>query len=325
MGAAGPLSLADYLAEERFRVGLFDRLKEGLAKTKSALMGRVTSIMTAFRKIDDQLFEELEEALIQGDVGVETSARLVEALRKEVRVRGLKSGEELLPVLKELITGILTEGTRELNLAAQGPSVILVVGVNGVGKTTTIGKLAYHLRTERGKRVILAAADTFRAAAIDQLKIWGDRAGVPVVAHPEGADPSAVAFDGVAEARRGGYDVLIIDTAGRLHNKTHLMEELRKIGRVIKREVPEAPHETLLVLDATTGQNAVQQTRLFKEVAGVTAIALTKLDGTAKGGVVVAVQDKERVPVKFVGVGERMDDLQPFQPQAFVEALFSQG
>lgn len=306
-------------------MGLFDRLKEGLSKTKSALMGRVTSIMTAFRKIDDELFEELEEALIQGDVGVETSTRLVEALRKEVRSRGLKNGEELLPVLKDLIAGILKEGTRELNLASQGPSVILVVGVNGVGKTTTIGKLAHHLRTERGKKVILAAADTFRAAAIDQLKVWGERAGVPVVSHPEGADPSAVAFDGMAEARRDGYDVLIIDTAGRLHNKTHLMEELRKITRVIKREIPEAPHETLLVLDATTGQNAVQQTRLFKEVAGVTAIALTKLDGTAKGGVVVAVQDKERVPVKFVGVGEKMDDLQPFDPEAFVEALFSQS
>lgn len=306
-------------------MGLFDRLKEGLAKTKYALMGRVTSIMTAFRKIDDELFEELEEALIQGDVGVETSAGLVDKLRKEVRARGLKNGEELLPVLKDLIAGILKAGTRELNLADQGPTVILVVGVNGVGKTTTIGKLAHHLRTERGKKVILAAADTFRAAAIDQLKIWGDRAGVPVVSHPEGADPSAVAFDGMAEARRDGYDVLIIDTAGRLHNKTHLMEELRKITRVIKREIPEAPHETLLVLDATTGQNAVQQTRLFKEVAGVTAIALTKLDGTAKGGVVVAVQDKERVPVKFVGVGEKMDDLQPFDPEAFVEALFAQS
>ena len=304
-------------------MGFFDRLKEGLSKTKAALVDKVTSIMTVFRKIDDELFEELEEALIQGDVGVETSMKLVEALRKEVRARGLKNGEELLPVMKELVAGMLGKEVAPLTMAPAGPTVILVVGVNGVGKTTTIGKLAHHLKEDRGLKVMLVAADTFRAAAIDQLKVWGDRAGVPTVAQAEGSDPAAVAFDGVKAGKEAGVDVVIIDTAGRLHNKVNLMEELRKIKRVIQKEIPAAPHETLLVLDATTGQNAVQQTKLFKEVAGVTAIALTKLDGTAKGGVVVAVKDQEQVPVKFIGVGERMDDLQPFDPSAFAEALFS--
>jgi len=303
-------------------VGFFDRLKEGLAKTKVALADRVSSIMTVFRKIDDELFEELEEALIQGDVGVETSMLLVTELRKEVRSRGLKNGEELRPVLKEVVTRFLGDDDRSLCLNQNGLSVILVVGVNGVGKTTTIGKLAHHLRVDQGKRVLLAAGDTFRAAAIEQLQVWGERAGVSVVAHAQGSDPSAVAFDAIAAASAQGVDVLIIDTAGRLHNKTNLMEELKKITRIIKREIPDAPHETLLVLDATTGQNAVQQTKLFKEVAGVTSIALTKLDGTAKGGVVVAIQSKERVPVKFIGVGEQMDDLQPFNPKAFANALF---
>lgn len=304
-------------------MGFFDRLKEGLSKTKEALVGKVTSIMTVFRKIDDEFFEELEEALIQGDVGVETSMKLVEALRREVKVRGLKNGEELIPVLKELVAQMLGDQTEPLSLVPGGLTVILVVGVNGVGKTTTIGKLAHHLKADRGLKVMLAAADTFRAAAIDQLKVWGERADVPVVALPEGADPAAVAFDGIKEAREAGADVLIVDTAGRLHNKVNLMEELRKIKRVLQREIPDAPHETLLVLDATTGQNAVQQTKLFKEVAGVTAIALTKLDGTAKGGVVLAVKQQEGVPVKLIGVGERLDDLQPFDPKAFAEALFS--
>jgi fused signal recognition particle receptor len=303
-------------------VGLFDRLKEGLAKTKAALVDRVTGIMSVFRKIDEELFEELEEALIQGDVGVETSMQLVAELRREVRARGLKNGAELQPVLKELVTRMLGE-PEPLKLAAQGMTVILVVGVNGVGKTTTIGKLAHHLKTVRGKQVVLAAADTFRAAAIDQLKVWGERVGVPVVARQEGADPAAVAFDAIHYAREQGADVVIVDTAGRLHNKQHLMDELRKIKRVIEREIPGAPHETLLVVDATTGQNAVQQTRLFKEVAGVTAIALTKLDGTAKGGVVVAIKQQEGVPVKFIGVGEHLDDLQPFDPRAFSDALFA--
>lgn len=303
-------------------MGFFDRLKQGLAKTKAALVDRVSGIMTAFRKIDDDLFDELEEALIEGDVGVETSMKLVEQLRREVRARGLKNGEELLPVMKELVGNMLGEETVPLNLAPEGLSVILVVGVNGVGKTTTIGKLAHQLK-EQGRHVVLAAADTFRAAAIEQLQIWGERAGVPVVVGPENADPASVAFDGVVKAREMGADVLIVDTAGRLHNKSHLMDELRKIRRVLGREVAGAPHETLLVLDATTGQNAVQQTKLFKEVAGVTGIALTKLDGTAKGGVVVGIADQEQVPVKYIGVGEQMEDLQPFDPKAFVEALFT--
>jgi fused signal recognition particle receptor len=304
-------------------VGFFDRLKEGLTKTKSALVDRVSSIMTVFRKIDDELFEELEEALIQADVGVETSMQLVEELRREVKKRGLKNGEELLPVMQEIISRMLGAETEPLTMVPGGLTVILVVGVNGAGKTTTIGKLAHHLKAEQGKKVVLAAADTFRAAAVEQLQVWGERAGVPVVAHAEGADPAAVAFDGVVQGKATGADVVIIDTAGRLHNKVALMDELRKIHRVIEREVPGAPHETLLVLDATTGQNAVQQTKLFKEVAGVTAIALTKLDGTAKGGVVIAIKNEQDVPVKFIGVGERIDDLQPFDPKAFAAALFA--
>nr|WP_245302745.1 signal recognition particle-docking protein FtsY [Symbiobacterium terraclitae] len=299
-------------------------MKAGLQKTKEALVGQVNTVMSVFRKIDDELFDELEEALIRGDVGVTTSSRLVEELRRQARVRGLKNGDELLPLLKELVAERLGSQVAPLNLNEGGLTVILVVGVNGVGKTTTIGKLARHLREDRGMKVILAAADTFRAAAIDQLKVWGERAGVEVVARAEGADPAAVAFDGVQVAKERGADVLIVDTAGRLHNKGHLMDELGKIARVLGREVPGAPHETLLVLDATTGQNAIQQTKLFKEVAGVTGIALTKLDGTAKGGVVVAITDTVQVPVKFIGVGERLDDLQPFDPKQFADALFSE-
>lgn len=305
-------------------MAFFDRLKAGLQKTKEALIGQVNTVMSVFRKIDDELFDELEEALILGDVGVTTSTRLVEELRRQARQRGLKNGNELLPLLKELVAERLGDGIAPLNLNEGGLTVILVVGVNGVGKTTTIGKLARHLQEDRGLKVILAAADTFRAAAIDQLKVWGERAGAEVVAGPEGSDPAAVAFDGVKVARERGADVLIVDTAGRLHNKGHLMAELGKIARVLGREVPGAPHETLLVLDATTGQNAIQQTKLFKETVPVTGIALTKLDGTAKGGVVVAIADTEQVPVKFIGVGERLDDLQPFDPQQFVEALFSE-
>jgi len=305
-------------------VSFFERLKAGLQKTKEALIGQVNTVMSVFRKIDDELFDELEEALIRGDVGVTTATKLVEELRREARQRGLKSGDELLPLMKELVARRLGSGAAPLNLNEGGLTVILVVGVNGVGKTTTIGKLARHLREDRGLKVVLAAADTFRAAAIDQLKVWGERAGAEVVAGPEGADPAAVAFDGVKVARERGADVLIVDTAGRLHNKAHLMAELGKIARVLGREVPGAPHETLLVLDATTGQNAIQQTKLFKETVPVTGIALTKLDGTAKGGVIVAIADTEQVPVKFIGVGERLDDLQPFDPQQFVDALFSE-
>lgn len=305
-------------------MGFFEKLKGGLQKTKEALMGQVNTIMSVFRKIDDELFDELEEALIRGDVGVATATSLVADLRREARRRALTNGDELLPVLKELVAKRLGEEVVPLNIAQGGLTAILVVGVNGVGKTTTIGKMAHHLRVAEGKRVMLAAADTFRAAAIDQLKVWGERAGVPVVAHAEGADPAAVVFDAVKAAKEQGVDVLFVDTAGRLHNKAHLMDELAKIRRIIQREVPGGPQETILVLDATTGQNAIQQTKLFKEVAGVTGIALTKLDGTAKGGVVVAIQDVERVPVKYIGVGEQIDDLQPFDPKQFVDALFSE-
>lgn len=303
-------------------MGFFDKLKAGLSKTTASFMDKVTSVM-GFRKIDEELFEELEEALITADVGAETAFALVEDLRKESRKRGLKEGHELQPVLAELISQRLGEPV-PLSYNPAGLTVILVVGVNGVGKTTTIGKLAHYLKSE-GKRVVLAAGDTFRAAAIDQLKIWGERAQVPVVAGPEGGDPAAVAFDGVKWARESGADVLILDTAGRLHNRADLMAELKKVRGVLAREVAGAPHETLLVLDATTGQNAIQQAKLFKEVAGVTAIALTKLDGTAKGGVVIGIKAAEDVPVKFIGVGEGMDDLQPFNPQDFATALFGKG
>lgn len=303
-------------------MGFFDKLKAGLSKTTASFMDKVTSVM-GFRKIDEELFEELEEALITADVGAETAFALVEDLRKESRKRGLKEGHELQPVLAELISQRLGEPA-PLSYNPAGLTVILVVGVNGVGKTTTIGKLAHYLKSQ-GKRVVLAAGDTFRAAAIDQLKIWGERAQVPVVAGPEGGDPAAVAFDGVKWARESGADVLIMDTAGRLHNRADLMAELKKVRNVLAREVAGAPHETLLVLDATTGQNAIQQTKLFKEVAGVTAIALTKLDGTAKGGVVIGIKAAEDVPVKFIGVGEGMDDLQPFDPQDFAKALFGNG
>jgi fused signal recognition particle receptor len=302
-------------------VGFFEKLKAGLSKTTASFMDKVTSVM-GLRRIDEELFEELEEALITADVGAETAYALVEELRKETKRRGLKEGHELQPILAELISERLGEPS-PLVFNPSGLTVILVVGVNGVGKTTTIGKLAHYLKGQ-GKQVVLAAGDTFRAAAIDQLKIWGERAGVPVVAGPEGGDPAAVAYDGIKWARETGADVLIMDTAGRLHNRADLMAELKKMTKVLSREAAGAPHETLLVLDATTGQNAIQQTKLFKEVAGVTAIALTKLDGTAKGGVVIGINAGESVPVKLVGVGEGIDDLQPFNPQDFAKALFGQ-
>lgn len=303
-------------------MGLFDRLKNAVSKTKQFFQENINTVVTAFRKIDDDLFDELEEALIQGDVGAQTSARLVDRLRSEVRRRGITNGAELLPVLKEVV-GEMLGAPAPLNTSPGGPTVILVVGVNGVGKTTTIGKLAHYLKAQEGKKVLLAAGDTFRAAAIDQLEIWGERTGCEVIRQAEGSDPAAVAFDAVKAGVARRVDYVIIDTAGRLHNKAHLMEELRKIRRVIEREIAGAPHETLLVLDGTTGQNAISQTRLFKEVAGVTGIALTKLDGTAKGGVVIGIRQGEDVPIKFVGVGEKVGDLQPFDPQLFVDELFA--
>lgn len=300
--------------------GFFSQLKAGLTKTRQNFVDKVEQVFTGRKKIDEELFEELEEVLIRSDVGVNTSFELVERLRKEVKLRKVFEPSELTQILQELIAELLGEEV-SLNFAQQGPSIILVVGVNGVGKTTTIGKLANQFKKD-GKRVMMAAGDTFRAAAIDQLEIWGDRCGVEVIKQREGADPAAVAYDAVQAAKSRNMDVVIVDTAGRLHNKVNLMEELRKVKRVIEREIPGAPHEVLLVLDATTGQNALQQAKLFQEVAGVTGIVLTKLDGTAKGGVVLGIQGETRIPVKFIGIGEGMDDLRPFVPCDFAEALF---
>ncbi|NMA68626.1 MAG: signal recognition particle-docking protein FtsY [Desulfitobacterium sp.] len=302
--------------------GFFSRLKAGLTKTRDQFVSRIEGVLTGRRKIDEELYEELEEILISADVGVHTSLELVESLRTEVKKRKLQEAEELKEVLKELIVDLLGTETKGINFADKGPTIILVVGVNGVGKTTTIGKLAHAFCTE-GKKVLLAAGDTFRAAAIDQLEVWGQRAGVDVIKQKEGADPAAVAYDAVQAARSRGVDIVLMDTAGRLHNKVNLMEELRKIKRVINREIPDAPHEVLLVLDATTGQNALQQAKLFQEVAGVTGIVLTKLDGTAKGGVVLGIQGEVEIPVKWIGVGEGMGDLRPFVPQEFADALFN--
>ncbi|MDA8235981.1 MAG: signal recognition particle-docking protein FtsY [Clostridia bacterium] len=301
-------------------MGFFSKLKEGLTKTSQNFVEKIETLVTGRKHIDEELYEELEEILIQADVGVNTSMELVEAVRKKVRERKVEDPAELKDILQEEISAILDEGKSPLNLI-EGLTVIVVVGVNGVGKTTTIGKLANWLK-EEGRKVLLAAGDTFRAAAIDQLEIWSNRAGVEVIKHNEGADPAAVAYDAVQAAKARKVDCLIVDTAGRLHTKTNLMEELKKVKRVIERELPGAPHEVLLVLDATTGQNAVSQAKLFGEAAGVTGIALTKLDGTAKGGVVISIKRELNVPVKFIGVGEGMDDLREFDSRDFAQALF---
>lgn len=302
--------------------GFFQRLKEGLAKTRQSLTSRLTGLLRFGRTIDESLYEELEELLIEADVGVETTMRLVERIREIAQERGLGDASELQTVLKEEILALFGEPV-PLDVSTAKPYVLLVVGVNGVGKTTTIGKLAARYRNE-GKKVLVAAADTFRAAAIDQLEIWCRRAGVELVKQSEGADAASVVFDALSAARARGTDVVIVDTAGRLHTKTHLMQELAKIGRVAGREVPGAPHEVLLVLDATTGQNAVAQAQKFSEIVRVTGIALTKLDSTAKGGIVVAVKSALGIPVKLIGIGERIEDLRDFDPREFVEALFVQ-
>jgi fused signal recognition particle receptor len=301
--------------------GFFSQLKAGLNKTRQNLVERVEELLTGRRKIDEELYEQLEEVLIGADVDFNTSMNLVDQLRQEVKARKISDADQLNGILMEKIIALLGE-EKPLSFSSAGPTVFLVVGVNGVGKTTTIGKLAGRFKQE-GKRVIIAAADTFRAAAIDQLEIWGQRAGAEVIKQSEGADPAAVAFDAVNAARSRGIDVVLIDTAGRLHNKVNLMEELRKVRRVIEKEIPGAPHEVLLVLDATTGQNALQQAKLFKEVADVTGIVLTKLDGTAKGGVVLGIQGETKIPVKWIGIGEGMDDLRPFVPRDFAAALFN--
>ena len=300
-------------------MGFFDKIKAGLTKTRDALSATLGSVFTGFSEIDDDFYDELEECLILADLGVETATKAVEKLRKTVREQHLKTTEEAKAALKEILVGMLEVGSTDLNLSTT-PSVVLVIGVNGVGKTTTIGKIATQLVNE-GKKVLLVAGDTFRAAAADQLEIWAGRSGADIVRQHEGADPASVVFDGIQAARARNVDVILIDTAGRLHNKTNLMNELNKISRIVNRELPDASKEVLLVLDGTTGQNGLIQAKQFKEIAGVTAIALTKLDGTAKGGIVIAVSDALQIPVKFVGVGEKADDLMRFVPRDFVDAL----
>ena len=302
--------------------GLFARLKEGLGKTRDSFNEKLDNVFSVFTKIDDDLYDELEEALILADIGGQTSFEIVEQLRENVKTKHIHDGEEAKAELKNIICEILNANDCELRLETK-PTVILVIGVNGVGKTTTIGKLTSKLKTE-GKSVVLGAADTFRAAAADQLQIWAERNDVPIVRLTEGADPAAVVFDACSSAKSKGADVCICDTAGRLHNKKNLMDELGKIYRVIERELPEAQKEILLVLDATTGQNAVNQAEEFNKVAEISGIVLTKLDGTAKGGIVVNICKKLGVPVKFVGVGEGIDDLQVFDPMVFAEALFGE-
>lgn len=300
-------------------MGFFDKLKHGLGKTKDTFKNAVDSVFVAFSSIDDDFYDELEEALILADLGAETAVSLVEELKGRVKEKHIGSTEEAREELYAVISEALA-GDGELNLSGK-PSVIMVIGVNGVGKTTSIGKIT-HVLKESGKSVILAAADTFRAAAADQLAVWAERSSVPIIRHEEGSDPAAVVFDACAAAKSRKADVLICDTAGRLHNKKNLMDELEKIYRVIKRELPEASLEVLLVLDATTGQNAVNQAELFKEAANITGIVLTKLDGTAKGGIVISIKKKLGIPVKFIGVGEGIDDMQPFDPEDFSKALF---
>ena len=300
-------------------MGFFDKIKAGLSKTRDALNSTLGNVFSGFSEIDDDFYDELEESLILADLGVETAGKATERLRKAVREQHLKTTEEAKTALKEILVSMLEVGDTALNLSTT-PSVVLVIGVNGVGKTTTIGKIAKQL-TDQGKKVLLVAGDTFRAAAADQLEIWAERSGAAIVRQHEGADPASVVFDGIQSAKAKAVDVMIIDTAGRLHNKTNLMNELNKISRIVNRELPEAAKEVLLVLDGTTGQNGLIQAKQFKEIAGVTAIALTKLDGTAKGGIVIAVADALQIPVKFVGVGEKADDLMPFVARDFVEAL----
>ena len=302
-------------------MGIFQKIKSGLQKTRQSILGGVSQVFHSFQSIDEELYEELEETLIMADIGALTSERIVEALRQKVKEEKCKDPNLLTGMLKEIIAGML-QGDSQLHLP-QKPAMILVIGVNGVGKTTTIGKLAYQLKAQ-GNRVILGAADTFRAAAIDQLQIWADRAGVDLIKHKEGADPAAVVFDTISAAKARKADVIICDTAGRLHNKKNLMDELSKINRVIDRELPDASKEVLLVLDATTGQNAVNQAREFMQAAGITGIVLTKLDGTARGGIIIAIKEELGLPVKYIGVGEQIDDLQPFDPQQFVDALFAE-
>ena len=301
-------------------MGFFDKLKSGLGKTREAFSDKVNNVFKVFVKVDEEFFEELEEALIMADLGVETSCYIIEELRDRVKTKRITEADDVKDELKNVISEILTEQDTKMHLDTK-PSVILVIGVNGVGKTTSIGKMATYYKSQ-GKRVLLAAADTFRAAAIDQLDVWAKRSGCDIIKHQENSDPAAVVFDACRAASARGADILICDTAGRLHNKANLMAELNKIGRVIEKELPEADKEIMIVLDASTGQNAVSQAKLFSEVADISGIILTKLDGTAKGGIVVSISKEQSIPVKFIGVGEGIDDLQEFDAENFAKALF---
>lgn len=302
-------------------MGFFDQLKQGLSKTRESLTAKIETTILGYANIDDGLLDELEEILIMADVGVATTETLMKAVRQGIKKKEIREPGDLKPFLEKEITALLLKGGAGIRMAANGPTVLLIVGVNGAGKTTTIGKLSafYH---HYGKKVILAAADTFRAAASDQLAIWGERTAAEVIRHEEGSDPAAVVFDAVKAAKARQIDILLVDTAGRLQTKTNLMAELEKINRVIAREIPGAPHETLLVLDATTGQNAVSQAKLFTQAAPVTGVVLTKLDGTAKGGVVIGIKAELGIPIKWIGVGEAVEDLRPFAAEDFAKALF---
>ena len=300
-------------------MGFLDKLKSGLSKTKNAIFGQIDNMLKAFVKVDEELLEELEELLITSDVGVNATEEIIDRLREQIKDGRLKEKEQVVGALKEILTDMIGEGG-ELELSST-PSIILVIGVNGAGKTTSIGKISNRL-IKKGKRVVVAAADTFRAAAIDQLSVWCERSGAEIVKQNEGSDPAAVVYDAINYAKKRKADVLIIDTAGRLHNKTNLMNELAKINRVIDKECPEASRENLLVLDATTGQNAILQAKEFRQAANITGLVLNKLDGTAKGGIVISIKNELNIPVKFIGVGEKIDDMQEFNSEEFVEALF---
>lgn len=301
-------------------MGLFSKIKEGLKKTRESFSASLDNMLGSYTEIDESLFEQLEELLVMADTGVPTAERICEEVKKRVKAQRVTDPTQIFEMLRETVAEMIASD-EELHVRTK-PSIILVIGVNGVGKTTTIGKIASRLRQER-KKVLLAAADTFRAAAIEQLEVWAERSGSEIVKHPEGSDPASVVYDAIAAAKSRGTDVVICDTAGRLHNKKNLMDELAKINRIIDRELPDADKEVLLVLDATTGQNAVNQAREFQNVANLTGIVLTKLDGTARGGVVLAIREELKLPVKFIGVGEQVDDLQPFDAKAFSEALFT--
>lgn len=300
-------------------MGFFDKLKQGLSKTKSSLDSKMNDVFSTFRKVDEDLLEELEEILIMSDIGIETSTDIVSKLRDRIKKENIKDAEMVKEALREEMVKILSENDNELKLETK-PSVILVVGVNGVGKTTSIGKIANNLKKE-GKKVVIAAADTFRAAAVEQLEIWANRANCDIIKRNEGTDPASVIFDAIRTAKANNADVLICDTAGRLHNKKYLMDELLKIEKVVEKELPEATKEVLLVLDATTGQNAIQQVKAFKETTPLTGIVLTKLDGTAKGGVVLGIVNENKIPVKFIGIGEQIDDMERFSAEDFAKAI----